>query len=100
VISTFEAAVLVQTDSVGIWLLGDYRRILHANAATKKDGVSYSLHIVVSLWWISLPITDDRSECTSVDGASQRSSLTALCGRAHCTVLFNFHSPVVTSNYI
>ena len=32
----FEAAVLVHTDSVGIWLVGDYRRILHANAATKK----------------------------------------------------------------
>ena len=30
------AAIVVQTNTEGVWLLGDYRRVLHANAATRR----------------------------------------------------------------
>ena len=30
------AAIVVQTNTEGVWLLGDYRRVLHANGATHR----------------------------------------------------------------
>ena len=31
----YSSAVVVSTSSEGVWILGDYRRVLHANAATR-----------------------------------------------------------------